>query len=73
MASIRYDIVSRHGGWSIACGGTVGPPYMDRRQALRDATWIAELLERAGDSVEIYVNDQRARAPSSKGMATSTR
>ena len=55
MAHIKYEIVQRNGGWSIACGNVVGPPYMRRSQAIDDASWIAELLRSSGDEVEVRV------------------
>ncbi len=56
MAHIRYDIVPNLGGWSIACNGVVGRPYGWREVALRDATWVADLLGKSGEDVRVYVD-----------------
>jgi hypothetical protein len=58
MAPIRYELVPRHGGWSIRCGGIVGPPYLSRETAVRDAVWIASLLQASGEDAEVYVDNQ---------------
>jgi hypothetical protein len=55
MASTRYNVVRRYGGWSIACGDVEGPPYLRQETAVRDVTWIADLLEQHGEHVEVYV------------------
>lgn len=55
MTQIRYDIVHRYGGWCIACDDAVGPPYNRKAEATRDVMWVAELLRKAGDEVEVYV------------------
>jgi hypothetical protein len=55
MAHIRYDIVPNQGGWSIACNGIIGLPYQGREVAIRDATWVADLLGRAGEEVRVYL------------------
>jgi hypothetical protein len=48
----------RHGGWSIACGDVEGPPYLRQETAMRDVTWIANLLEQHGEHVEVYVEGE---------------
>ena len=53
MTLIRYDIIPQSGGWSIAMGGAVGPPYMRLEDALADIDAVAHFLARMGDSVEI--------------------
>ena len=53
MTHIRYDIIPQSGGWSIAMGGAVGPPYMSLDDAVADIGAIAHFLARMGDSVEI--------------------
>ena len=58
MSLTRYEIVRRYGGWSIACGDACGPPYLDRETAVRDATWVAELLIEHGEDVELYVDGE---------------
>jgi hypothetical protein len=56
MANIRYDIVKTLRGWSIVCDGVLGGvPYLQREAALRDATWAADLLGKAGEDVKIYL------------------
>lgn len=55
MAQLRYDIIPQGGGWSIAMGGAVGPPYSTLEDALRDTEEVALFLRRSGDSVEIVV------------------
>ena len=54
MAHIRYDIVPHMGGWSVACDGVIGPPYLLREAAIRDATWVAGLLGKTGEDVRVY-------------------
>ena len=44
MTHIRYDIIPQSGGWSIAMGGAVGPPYLELNQAVRDTEHVAALL-----------------------------
>lgn len=55
MTHIRYDIIPQSGGWSIAMGGAVGPPYPSFDEALRDTEHVARFLSESGDSVEIIV------------------
>ena len=55
MTHIRYDIIPQSGGWSIAMGGAVGPPYPELEEAVRDAEHVAGLLSRSGDVVDIVV------------------
>jgi hypothetical protein len=55
MAHIRYDIIPQGGGWSIAMGGAVGPPYADLDDAMRDTENVASLLAAHGDRVDIVV------------------
>ena len=55
MARIRYDIIPQGGGWSIAMGGAVGPPYPELSDAVRDTENVASLLVRYGDEVDIVV------------------
>ncbi len=55
MTRLRYDIIPQGGGWSIAMGGAVGPPYADIGEALRDTELVARFLVDNGDSVEIVV------------------
>jgi len=55
MAQIRYDIIPQSGGWSIAMGGTVGPPYLELSEALRDTEYVASLLVENGDEVNIVL------------------
>lgn len=55
MTHIRYDIIPQGGGWSIAMGGAVGPPYMALNEAVRDTEHVASFLTRNGDVVDIVV------------------
>jgi len=55
MTHIRYDIIPQSGGWSIAMGGAVGPPYLELNQAVRDTEHVASLLIENGDIVDIVV------------------
>jgi len=55
MTQIRYDIIPQSGGWSIAMGGAVGPPYLELAQAVRDTEHVAALLAETGDAVDIVV------------------
>ena len=55
MTMIRYDIIPQSGGWSIAMGGAVGPPYLELTQAVRDTEHVAALLAETGDVVDIVV------------------
>jgi len=55
MTQIRYDIIPQSGGWSIAMGGAVGPPYLELTQAVRDTEHVAALLAETGDIVDIVV------------------
>lgn len=55
MTHIRYDIIPQSGGWSIAMGGAVGPPYLELHQAVRDTEHVASLLIENGDVVDIVV------------------
>jgi hypothetical protein len=55
MTLIRYDIIPQSGGWSIAMGGAVGPPYLELTQAVRDTEHVATLLVEIGDIVDIVV------------------
>ncbi|MEO8758619.1 MAG: hypothetical protein ABI398_12820 [Devosia sp.] len=55
MARIRYDIIPHGGGWSIAMGGAVGPPYSALAEAVRDTEHVAALLTNSGDKVDIVV------------------
>lgn len=55
MTLIRYDIIPQGGGWSIAMGGAVGPPYLELNQAVRDTEHVAALLADTGDVVDIVV------------------
>ena len=55
MTRLRYDIIPQGGGWSIAMGGAVGPPYPDIADALNDTEMVARFLVHGGDSVEIVV------------------
>lgn len=55
MTRLRYDIIPQGGGWSIAMGGAVGPPYPDIGDALIDTEMVARFLVDNGDSVEIVV------------------
>ena len=55
MTHIRYDIIPQSGGWSIAMGGAVGPPYLELNQAVRDTEHVASLLIEHGDVVDIVI------------------
>ncbi|HEX4296669.1 MAG TPA: hypothetical protein VHZ56_01480 [Devosia sp.] len=55
MTRIRYDIIPQGGGWSIAMGGAVGPPYSTLDDAVRDTENVASLLVESGDAVDIVV------------------
>ncbi|MEO6012909.1 MAG: hypothetical protein ABIQ30_04905 [Devosia sp.] len=55
MMRIRYDIIPQGGGWSIAMGGAVGPPYSDLEDAVRDTEDVASVLVASGDEVSIIV------------------
>lgn len=55
MARIHYKIQPRRSGWCIACGETVGPPYNRKSEAIRDAAYIASLLRKSGDEVDVVI------------------
>ena len=55
MTHIRYDIIPQGGGWSIAMGGAVGPPYSTLNEAVVDTEHVAALLAEAGDEVDIVI------------------
>lgn len=55
MTHIRYDIIPQGGGWSIAMGGAVGPPYAELNEAVRDTEHVASVLIESGDVVDIIV------------------
>ena len=55
MTRIRYDIIPQGGGWSIAMGGAVGPPYSELNEAVRDTEHVASVLIESGDVVDIVV------------------
>jgi hypothetical protein len=55
MTHIRYDIIPQGGGWSIAMGGAVGPPYLTLNQAVVDTEHVAGLLAQSGDRIDIVV------------------
>ncbi len=55
MTRIRYDIIPQGGGWSIAMGGAVGPPYDSLNEAVVDTEHVAALLADAGDEVDIVI------------------
>jgi hypothetical protein len=55
MTRLRYDIIPQGGGWSIAMGGAVGPPYDELGEAVRDTESVAGFLTRHGDTVDIVV------------------
>lgn len=55
MAHIRYDIIPQGGGWSIAMGGAVGPPYDALSDAVRNTEYVASVLVASGDDVSIVV------------------
>jgi hypothetical protein len=55
MTHIRYDIIPQGGGWSIAMGGAVGPPYGTLNEAVTDTEHVAALLVESGDNVDIVV------------------
>jgi len=55
MARLRYDIIPQGGGWSIAMGGAVGPPYGNVDEAVRDTEHVAQFLSKGGDVVDIVV------------------
>ena len=55
MTFIRYDIIPQGGGWSIAMGGAVGPPYSTLNDAVRDTERVATLLAEGGDSIDIII------------------
>jgi len=55
MTHIRYDIIPQGGGWSIAMGGAVGPPYDTLNEAVSDTEHVAALLVEGGDNVDIVV------------------
>jgi hypothetical protein len=61
MGLIRYDIVSKMGGWSIVCNGVVGRPYLQREVALQDAAWVAALLCKTGEDVGVYLEGEPVR------------
>jgi hypothetical protein len=67
--TIRFDIVRTSLGWSIVCDGVPGGvPYLQREVALRDATWAADLLGKAGEKVEIYLSDEPVSSTPVKDM-----
>ena len=55
MTHIRYDIIPQGGGWSVAMGGAVGPPYDALNDAVRDIEHVALLRTKCGDQVDIVV------------------
>ena len=55
MAQLRYDLIPQGGGWSIAMGGAVGPPYPTLGEALRDTEHVARFLSEGGDGVEVVI------------------
>jgi hypothetical protein len=55
MTFIRYDIIPQGGGWSIAMGGAVGPPYSTLNDAVRDTQRVATALAEGGDTIDIVV------------------
>ncbi len=55
MTHIRYDIIPQGGGWSVAMGGAVGPPYATLNEAVTDTEQVADFLVRSGDEVDIVV------------------
>jgi hypothetical protein len=55
MTHIRYDVIPQGGGWSIAMGGAVGPPYDQLADAVRDTENVASVLIASGDEIEIIV------------------
>lgn len=55
VAHIQYEVLHRKGGWCISCGETLGPPYNRKSEALRDTAFIADLLRKAGEQVEVSV------------------
>jgi hypothetical protein len=55
VTHIRYDIIPHGGGWSIAMGGSVGPPYDALNDAVVDTEQVAAILVEAGDEVDIVV------------------
>jgi hypothetical protein len=55
MTHIRYDIIPQGGGWSIAMGGAVGPPYTTLNDAVVDTEHVAGLLAEMGDEIDIVV------------------
>jgi hypothetical protein len=57
MAYIRYEVVNRRGGWCIASGAVVGPPYNRRNEAVRDALAAGALLATFGDGVDVFLED----------------
>jgi hypothetical protein len=67
--TIRYDIVRTLRGWSIVCDGVAGGiPYWQREVALRDTTWAADLLGKAGEKVEVYLGDELVEIDPEKDM-----
>ena len=55
MTRLRYDIIPQGGGWSIAMGGAVGPPYEALDDAVHDTEHVARFLTESGDIVDIVV------------------
>ena len=55
MTHIRYDIIPQGGGWSIAMGGAVGPPYAQLNEAVRDTEHVASVPTASGGVVDIVV------------------
>jgi hypothetical protein len=63
MAHITYNILQRLDGWRIACGDVIGPPYNRRHEALKDALFIADLLRKSGDEVEVNIESTTGLLP----------
>ena len=66
MTAISYVISRLNGRWTISCNGHAGAPYSRMQDAVRDAMFVAELLERSGEKVDVRV-DRAAAAPGGDG------
>lgn len=55
MTQITYDIIHRGGGWCVACGDQIGPPYYRKGEVIADVMFIARALINAGKDVRVSV------------------
>jgi len=62
MSKSRYYVVF-DGAWKIQCDGENSEPYLDRRDAFKDAVALARLDARTGRDADVIVqcDDDRFR------------